>query len=235
MAVFSTRYRYIFFANPQTASKAIALTLHRELGGKVLHKRITDDQRAALTKRHHLTYPMVVEHELLPRPKLDKLVRVTGVRNPYDLMVSRYLKHRDRFTQEADRYRWVQRENNAGVRRSMALATANAFPAWLTAQYGDRSEVRGYRDYLDHADLVIRFEAIQADFDAMLRHLGIDRPIAVVRENVTVQRSVDDGESGGGDRPAKLRYADFYDEGSRALVGRLFGPVIERFGYRFEE
>lgn len=228
MAVFSVEFSYIFFANPQTASKAIARTLERELGGKPLHRRISNDQRSTLKKLHHLTYPLVVENELLPRRKLDRMVRVTGVRNPYDLMVSRYLKHRDRFTQEAERYPWVQHENKAGIRRSVAHATAKSFPEWLQVQYGRKKEVRGYREYLDHADIVIRFEAIQHDFDVLLRHLGVDRPITVERENVTVQR-------GGGDtsRP-KLHYADFYDDESRELVGRIFQTVIDRFGYRFE-
>ena len=82
---------------------------------------------------------------------------------------------------------------------------------------------------VDHADHIIRFEAIQTDFDALLTRLGIDWPITVERENVTVQRTSGEGEK------KKLRYADFYDDDSRSLVGRLYEPVIERFGYQFAE
>jgi hypothetical protein len=33
VAVYSEQHQYIFFANPQTASKAISLTLRNKLGG----------------------------------------------------------------------------------------------------------------------------------------------------------------------------------------------------------
>jgi hypothetical protein len=228
MAVDSLKHGYIFFANPQTASKAISRTLERELEGEALHKRLSQEQKAPLKKLHHLTYGIVVEHELLPRDELDGLVRVTGIRNPYDLMVSRYLKHRERFTNEAERYKWVRRQDKEGIQRSVAAASEKSFPEWIQAQYGSKRTAKGYRQYLDHADAIIRFEAIQEDFDALLRRIGVDWPITVQRENVTTQRASEDAGK------KKRSYADFYDDDSRALIGRLFEPVIDRFGYRFD-
>jgi hypothetical protein len=71
---------------------------------------------------------------------------------------------------------------------------------------------------------VIRFEALQEGFDAVLQRIGVPGPIAIMSENVTSERA--SGE-------AKRHYTDFYDDASRDLVTRAYAPVIERFGYRF--
>ena len=194
MAVYSPRYNYIFFANPQTASKAIARTLQ--------------------------------EAGLMTREQLDRLFKFTSVRNPYDLLVSRYLKRKGRFVDQPGKYRWAQ--DNPKVKASMEAAQELSFPEWLAGQLKRHTEkdktVKGPLEYLDHADYVIRFEALQAGFDEVLQRLGIDRPIPIVSENVTSERA---------QGSAKRHYTEFYDDASRDLVARAYAPIIERFDYRF--
>lgn len=227
MAVYSTRYRYIFFANPQTASKAIARTLETQLEGQPMPAREIRVNGELKVKKHHATWQHLQDFDLMSRAQLDGLFKFTSVRNPYDLLVSRYLKRKGRFSSEPDKYRWAQ--DNPRIQASMAAAQELPFPQWLAGQLRRHREkdttVKGPLEYLDHADYVIRFEALQAGFDEVLRRLGIDRSIPIVAENVTSERA---------QGSAKMHYTAFYDDASRVLVARAYAPIIERFGYQFD-
>jgi Sulfotransferase family len=226
LAVYSTRYRYIFFANPQTASKAIAKTLHEALEGLPIPEREITRDGELVAKKHHATWRQLQEAGLMSREQLDQLFKFTTVRNPYDLLVSRYLKRKGRFVNEPEKYRWAQ--DNPKIKASMEAAQELPFTEWLAAQlkrHKDKDKtVKGPLEYLDHADYVIRFEALQQGFDEVLKRLGIDEPIAIISENVTTERA---------QGSVKRHYTEFYDEASRELVAKVYAPIIERFDYRF--
>lgn len=226
MAVYSLRYKYIFFANPQTASKAVAHTLQEKLEGQPIPEREITRGGELIVKKHHATWQQLQDGGLMTREQLDGLFKFTSVRNPYDLLVSRYLKRKGRFVNEPDKYRWAQ--ENPRVKASMEAAQEQEFPQWVAGQlqrHRDKDRtVRGPLEYLDHADHVIRFEALQAGFDEVVRRLGLAEPIMLLSENVTSER-----KSGG----AKRHYTEYYDDASRELVARAYAPIIERFGYSF--
>lgn len=226
MAVFSERYRYIFFANPQTASKAVAKTLQDALEGQAIPDRLLKRGGEVLVKKHHATWQQLLDAGLMTREQLDGLFKFTNVRNPYDLLVSRYLKRKGRFVDDPGKYAWAQ--ENPKIKASMEAAQELPFPEWVTSQlkkHQDKdSTVKGPMEYLDHADFVIRFEALQAGFDEVLKRLGIEQPIPIVKENVTTERK---------EGSVKRHYTEFYDQASRDLVARAYAPIIERFGYTF--
>jgi hypothetical protein len=226
LAVYSTRYNYIFFANPQTASKAIAKTLVDALDGQPMPEREIRVGGELAVKKHHATWQQLQDHGLMTRAQLDGLFKFTSVRNPYDLLVSRYLKRKGRFADQPDKYKWAR--DNARISASMAAASELTFPEWLDNEFRRHKQkdktVKGPLEYLDHADHVIRFEALQSGFDEVLQRLGVAQPIGIVRENVTSER----GQGG-----VKQHYTEFYDDASRQLVARIYAPIIERFDYRF--
>lgn len=226
VAVYSTRFKYIFFANPQTASKSIAKTLFEELEGLPMPEREIRQHGELMVKKHHATWQQLQDYGLMTREQLDGLFKFTSVRNPYDLLVSRYLKRKGRFVNEPDKYRWAQ--ENPKIKASMEAAQELSFPEWLSGQLKRHREkgktVTGPMAYLDPADYVIRFEALQAGFDEVTRQLGIDRQIMLLSENVTSERA---------EGRAKRHFTEFYDDASRELVQRAYAPIIERFGYEF--
>lgn len=228
VAIYSQRYRYIFFANPQTASKAIAKTLQLELEGQPIPAKGQTAQLpdGEIVKKHHATWQQLQDAGLMGREQLDSLFKFSSVRNPYDLLVSRYLKRQGRFVDQPDKYRWAQ--DNQKIKASMEAAQGQPFSEWvggLLQRHKDKGRtVTGPLAYLDPADHVIRFEALQQGFDEVLGKLGVDRPIAIVRENVTVERA---------DGAARRHYTEYYDDASRDLVARAYAPIIERFGYEF--
>ncbi|TDM05567.1 MAG: hypothetical protein C4K60_12480 [Ideonella sp. MAG2] len=90
MAVYSERYKYVFFAVPNTASKAVAKTLREKLDGVTLpdRKLVAEGER-----RHHATPSQLVRNGCLTQEQLKGLLKFTTIRNPFDAMVSKYVKH----------------------------------------------------------------------------------------------------------------------------------------------
>jgi len=241
MAVYCEAHRCIFFANPQTGSKAIAATLRDKLGGRAVPEREIQRGGEVIVRAHHATYQQLLDGELMTAEQLAGLVKFTGVRNPYDLLVSRYLKRRGRFAEQPEKYRWAQR--NAKVKASMEAAQDLSFSEWVTGQYArleDRGRtVKGPFEYLDHADIVIRFEALQQGFDEVMRRVGVSEPVLIAPINVTAERSIEGAPAAAEEaaEPAppvvKRHYTEYYDGRSRGLVSRVYAPIIERFGYEF--
>lgn len=225
--VYSDKFKYIFFANPQTASKAIAKTLTKALDGHQLPDREQSRSGDLQIRKHHATWQDLQDAGLMTRDQLEALFKFTCVRNPYDLLVSRYLKRKGRFVNEPDKYRWAH--ENPKIKASMELAQEQSFSEWITGQLQKQSDkgatVKGPLEYLDHADYVIRFEALQEGFDEVVRRLGIADPITIISENVTSERSAG---------TKKSHFTDFYDDASRELVAKVYAPIIERFDYKFE-
>ncbi|HSI56122.1 MAG TPA: hypothetical protein VLA16_01115 [Ideonella sp.] len=238
MAIYSERYRCIFFANPQTGSKAIAKTLKDKLEGVAVpaHEVVRDGQ--VIVRGHHATYQQLIDGELMSADQLAGLLKFTGVRNPFDLLVSRYLKRRGRFVTEPEKYQWAQRK--AKVKASMEAAQEQPFAQWIVGQLSRLADkertAKGPFEFLDHADIVIRFEALQAGFDQVLDRIGVTKPVEIAPFNVTAERTAADagsGEAPPAEAAPKRHYTEFYDDTSRALVARVYAPVIERFGYTF--
>lgn len=232
MAVYSEQHRYIFFANPQTASKAIALTLREKLGGVPLPRQEIMRNGKVLARMHHTTYSQVLAANLLTEQQLEQLFKFTCVRNPFDQLVSKYIKHCARLSDDPARYPWLE-----GVKPSSA---EHSFPQWLAylAQVYEETDrlAKGPLEFLAHADLVIRFESLQDGFDEFLRRVGIEERFSVTEYNVTKGRSDTSEATAAPDAPPKKKkknYTEYYDPACIALVERLYEPILERFDYRF--
>lgn len=231
MAVYSEQHQYIFFANPQTASKAIALTLKQKLGGVPLPDREITRNGKIVARMHHTTYSQVLAAGLLSEEQLAKLFKFTCVRNPFDQLVSKYIKHCDRLANDPAKYPWLE-----GVE---VTAADNSFPQWvnyLSQRYGEIDKLaKGPLEFLSHADLVIRFEALQEGFDEFLRHIGVTEPLSVTEYNITKGRA--EGGAAAPDagkvKKKKKNYTEYYDPASIAVVEKLYEPILKRFNYRF--
>lgn len=260
MAVYSDTYKYIFFANPNTASKAIAKTLKEELDGKRMPSGEVVVGDKVVVRAHHSTYSQLVAHKLMTEEHLQRLFKFTAVRNPYDQMVSRYVKYCARYNNDPTKYPWLWPERLAHIARQQAGETKvkgkkkgegegdepmpqpikpgpglNELQAdylnWLRLmdpKYAKVSKVdNGPLDFLNHADYVIRFESLQEGFQEVLKRIGVEKPVEIVEFNVTAAREA---------APKKKRsYHDFYVEDSKAIVERMFAPMFERFGYKFDK
>ena len=232
MAVYSEKLRYIFFANPQTASKAIALTLRQKLDGVAFPGREITRNGKPIARAHHTTYSQILDAGLMTEAQLAGLFKFTCVRNPFDLLVSKYIKHCDRLANDPAKYPWLE----GGV---AAASAEHSFPQWLihlSKVYAEIDKMaKGPLEFLAHADLVIRFEALQQGFDEALRRIGIGESIPIIEYNVTKGRAEDGAAAADAAKPkrTKKRYTEYYDPASIEAAEKLFEPILRRFNYRF--
>jgi hypothetical protein len=184
-----------------------------------------------VARMHHTTYSQVLAAGLLSEAQLAKLFKFTCVRNPFDQLVSKYIKHCDRLANDPAKYPWLE-----GVE---ATAADNSFPQWvnyLSRRYGEIDKLaKGPLEFLSHADLVIRFEALQEGFNEFLRHIGVTEPLSVTEYNITKGRA--EGGAAAPDagkvKKKKKNYTEYYDPASIAVVEKLYEPILKRFDYRF--
>ncbi|MDZ7813829.1 MAG: sulfotransferase family 2 domain-containing protein [Ideonella sp.] len=227
MAVYSETLRYLFLASPQTGSKAIKKTLIEQFQGKQIPETGKHKNGKQVLKKHHTTLKMLLNSELLTQAQIDQAFKFTGVRNPFDLLVSRYMKHRARHTSQSEDPDWARQNPDLAARAKQAFDLP--FPEWVQAVHADvvaaDRDFKGPLLYLEGADYVIRFERLQEGFDEVLRKIGVEGQHVVAPYNVTTERV---------EGSQKKDYRELYDDASKALVQKLYGPVLDRFGYSFE-
>ena len=76
-----------------------------------------------------------------------------------------------------------------------------------------------YGDYTAGMDVVMRFETLQRDFDAVLEKAGVPFKINIPVINKTEERSAD--------------YRAYYTERSRRIVTYIFRHELKEYDYEF--
>jgi hypothetical protein len=204
--VISDRYKYLFIEFWRSASTAIADELVELYGGERIlwkHARYDDFRRFA-------------ENETS-----DYFV-LSSIRNPLDETVSFYYKlksnHNGHFTDPAyfvehGGYVTAKQRRHYGFVRQ-----GKSFEEYLWKFYK-----LPYVNWtvLDHKnfDFVIRYENLQGDFSTALQMLGIEqvRPLPLVNKTVGTDR----------------RMEILFPSGSTRHALRVFGPMLEYWGYEF--
>lgn len=197
--VISHRYRYIFVQTMKTASTAIASELcqHYE-GEKILHKHATISEfreQASEAERGYFSF--------------------AGVRNPLDVLVSRFVLRRDGRNKDQEhlkQQRFIQA--NGGdfnafffeymVRRQpRPLALAIVPNDWNSEAFAS-------------IDYIYRYENLQEDFAAILSRLNIPQVRKLPMGNPTA---------------GKGEYLDYYENWSLIVASKLFADYLLRFDY----
>ncbi len=141
----------------------------------------------------------------------DSAFKFTAVRNPWDLMVS---------------FQRMQLLNPIGYQEPPMENFASFAADFRFDKVPPPFNEGPVNDcwYFDSAngkplvDFFIRFERLQADFDAVCERLQIPRQ--------TLPHMQDKGP--------RLHYSSFYDKKTRDLVASLFARTIDHFNYTFE-
>jgi hypothetical protein len=223
MAVVSHEHGFLFVMAPRTGSTALGTLLCEQLGGSwVPPEDILDDEGMILVQRKHSTVAHLVDNGIVPRERARELFKFTAVRNPFDSLVSLWVKKRTSYQSLLDEEdSFVNRL--PGFAQDMEFVLTHTFTEWIAREYrllDDRRPRHLYSTYVNSVDHIMRFEHLQRDFDEVVtEHLGLDRTFEVPLHNVTRGRGRD--------------YRDYYTLTSRRTVERVFAADLERFGYRF--
>jgi Sulfotransferase family len=200
------KYKYLFIELPRSACTAIGNELVNQYGG---------------------------ERILWKHARYDDFIRSTGhapndyfvfssIRNPFDEVVSFYYKlkfnHRGNFTNPE-----CFVENGGHVTPNQRREYDFVQQGRSFEEYLGRFRKLPYVNWsvLDHKklDFVIRYEALQRDFSTVLQMLGVEqvRPLPMVNRTQGVNRQ---GQV-------------LFPSGSTRHAVRVFGPMLEYWGYQF--
>lgn len=241
MAIISRERGYLFLMAPRTGCTAIGeRVLIQSLGGAYLPADdILDGGGTVVAAKKHSTLDDLRRAGLVTDAEARSLLVFTTVRNPFDSLVSQYVKMRTSYAPLLhDPGSFVQRD--PVYRASMQQAQHLTFADWVAARYVSRHPRqlarrptwhaparwlrRGwagprhmYAGFLRGADHVMRFEHLQHDFDEVLARLGLPAH-EIPPWNIT---------------EAKGDYRSYYDDRTRAIVAHVFAPDLRRFGYDF--
>lgn len=220
----------LFIMAPHTGCTAIGEVLRDRFGATfVPEEDVLDPDGTIRVPRKHSRLPQLMKAGLITPEQRSGLVVAAGVRNPFDEEVSHF-KQRER------EYR--ARRDDAAIRARLAGDKAPAksreqaaevdFETWLRRRYVARpwhrlmgKAPKTPADFTAGADLIIRFERLQADVDELFRRLGVAERVEIPVVNPTGVRE-------------KRPYQEFYSPRARAIVEQVFAGRIARYGYTFE-
>ncbi len=228
MAIICREKRLLFILAPHTASTAIGVLLRDELGGEWLPPEEVRDANGRITvKRKHTTLRELLAANLLSADERAGLITFSAVRNPFDTLVSLYLKHsvKDQVLLEKPDA-WIHgRERKLD---NLDFCRDHTFAEWIehvhAPRWQDRFRGRAARlarwPYDKGIDEIMRYEHLQDGFDAVLRKAGIAEHHEIPKENVTAVRAGRD-------------YRDFYSARTRRLVEVAYADHLAKYGYSF--
>ena len=88
----------------------------------------------------------------------------------------------------------------------------------------EKSFVDNYNLYMINGDMALDFigmyENLEDDFKKALKIIGLEKDISLPKANV-------------GSKSSQKSYRDYYNDDSKKLISRWYGPEIEAFGYEF--
>ena len=229
MAIVCRTHHLLFIQAPRTGCTAIeALLLDRFGGERLPATDILGPDGFIRMGRKHCTVRQLLVQGLIPENYSSLMTAVTAVRNPFDSLVSLYVKksetYHERFLKDPNS--WVHKVR--GYVEDMEFCRTHSFEEWLTKRYAvstwEKVLGRGRRSlygrYTEGTAIVMRFERLQEDFESVMRGLGIHENVTIPKINITGQRS--------------RRYQDYYTTGARELVEYVFKPELDQYGYSFE-
>ena len=227
MAIICRSHGLLFIMAPRTGCTAIGELLCDRLHGEFIPKAdVVDAQGVAVLKHKHNTLQDLFHHGLLTPQEKSRLFTFTCVRNPFDSLVSLYVKLSTTYQHRLeDKAFFLHRD--PGYMEDLNWCRTHSFDDWIQRRYAPRRVLRFFRRkprasmfgrYTDGADYVMRFERLQEGFDEVLRLAGLDRLVIPVI-NSTRNRNSD--------------YRAYYSPESRRLVEAVLSEELKRYGYTF--
>ncbi len=212
MAILSRDLGVLFIQTPHTGSTAIGKLLRERFAGVRIPPAPGSGAGDGTVK--HATLDEILAAGLITAEDRAGLVVAAGVRNPWDHVVTVFMRAR------SGQGNWKGRRTEP---RELE------FEPWVRSRYAPdlRQRVRGQaahrpKDYISGADHIIRFEHLQDDFDGLMRRVDAS-PAEVPRVNVTAAKE-----------EAASHWSSYYSPASQAIVAEAYRDWIEHFGYRFE-
>lgn len=228
MAILCRKLRLLFIMTPRTACTAVGNLLLAEYGGEYLPENdIVDDRGRITVQRKHSTLAQILEHQLLSPTDARDYLKFAAVRNPFDSLVSLYIKQRTKYQpllQDPDS--WVNRQ--PAYAATMKYACTHSFKAWLFRKCRKQMVKRlmgippsMFLEYTSGADRIIRYESIEAELGSVLAEAGVAGEVKLPMSNRTEERTTED-------------YRTWYSRSAALAVRLAFSDDLKNYGYQFQ-
>ena len=227
MAIICREHGLLFIMTPRTACTAVGELLRTHYGGEYLPPEdILDKHGHTRIQQKHSTLSELMENRLLSSEDAARLLKFAAVRNPFDSLVSLYLKQRTKYQPLLlDPNSWVNRA--PAYARSMRYARTHSFRAWVLRKCRKQllKRLMGvpasmFIDFTRGVDIVIRYENLVAELNAVFGKAGLPVKAPLPTVNRTTERESAD-------------YRTWYSHSTVAAVRLAYGEDFRRFGYKF--
>lgn len=227
MAIVSRRLGLLFIMTPRTACSAIGDLLLTHYGGEYLPSEDIHypDGRIRIQKKHS-TLSELISGGILSSEEASALLKFATIRNPFDSLVSLYLKQRSKYQPLLDdAASWVNRA--PAYAKSMRYASTHSFTQWVFTKCRKQLLKRllgvppsMFAGYTHGIDVVMRYENIAQELEALLRKAG-----APMNAQLPVVNRTEERNSAG--------YRAWYSRRTVAAVRVAFSQDFEQYGYQF--
>jgi hypothetical protein len=227
MAIHCPEYNLLFIMTPRTACTAIGELLRTQFGGEFIpSKDILDSKGRIAVQKKHSTLSQLIQHGLLTARESESLLKVAAVRNPFDSLVSQYLKKRLEYTPLlSDTSSWVNRLPRYA--EDMRYCQTHSFNRWIFRLCSRKiiKRLLGYQPSMFAAftrgmDVVMRYESIEKDLGEVFKRAGISVKAEIPVVNRTAERNGRD-------------YRSFYSRPAALMVQCAYSHGLETYGYCF--
>lgn len=223
LATLCRDWRLLFIHGRQTGSTAVRDALHEHLGGEEIpaERKLSPDGQRILVARHS-ALPVLIHHGLVTAEERAQLTVFTAVRNPFDDLVSMWLKNRAVVAGTLERPDQIMTPARL---KQLEFSATHTFPEWIAHRWGRPGLAGRFKPHpvgsfahTEGVDRVLRFEDLQDAFDALLKDIGYVGAIELARVNVTEGRR---------------HFRDYYSPAARRTVERAWRAELDRHGYTF--
>lgn len=227
MAIICRKYNLLFIMTPRTACTSIGELLCKHYEGEFIPAQDVLDSRGLITlQRKHSTLSELIKHELLTKEEAHSLFKIAAVRNPFDSLVSLYLKQRSKYRPLLDDpTSWVHRSPRYAD--NMRYAKTHSFDEWLfSVSY--RKVIKRllglnpsmFSEYTRGVNMVLRYETIEKDLKHAFRKADIPWKAALPLVNQT-------GEKSG------CPYKSYYSRFSAHVVAFVYAADLREYSFQF--
>ncbi len=226
MATICREHQLLFIMTPLTGCSATSKALRDHLGGDWFPPEpVVNENGKLLVRRKHCALGELLKHRVLSREDAGQLFKFTTVRNPFDYLVSKFVKRKYRFqrrVQVAKRFEGLE-----DVVEDVEYCRDHDFDDWIARHYAvgrlDRMRGLGRRNgilrFSAGVDAVMRYERLDDEFQRVLREAGVSTQVRIPRYHAT---------------PGKKRdYRSYYSPRSRRIIEYAYQDVLARFDFAF--
>lgn len=223
MTIVSHTHRFIFIKPRKVASTSLLMALGAQcrppdiVTAPTRTEGLIDTAMNDTGFRTHM-HPLEIRSLIAPEV-YDSYLKVTCVRNPWDLVVSMLLW---RFRLHQDEGARISEPLREALFAGKVDTTDPEYQRHVQHCISRLRQNMGYwfaPDGTPIADVYLRFETLQADFDAFCDRLSLKRATLPHMKS--------------GSRPADGHYRSFFDAALAEAVATAAEPAIRAFGYAY--